>query len=158
MATRRAGLFTVFTSATAIICPNLLNRSILSHWVAPDSLPLLAKPGIVGLRAALLPAILCLSVNSRKVGSGNSFDAQIHVGYQYGSPPSRTAATLGAAAPEPRAPEQAGSRYCCCDSTACSCCGSHNADYADYCSRRRRAWARGNTASSASADCALCAS
>ena len=37
------------------------------------------------------------------------------------------------------APGQAESRYCCCDSTACSCCGSRHADSADYCSRRRRA-------------------
>ena len=34
-------------------------------------------------------------------------------------PPVTLAAPVNAATPEPGAPEQAGSRYCCCDSTPC---------------------------------------
>ena len=36
-------------------------------------------------------------------------------------PPVTLAATVDAATLEPGAPRQAGSRYCCCDSTACFC-------------------------------------
>ena len=53
--------------------------------------------------------------------------------------PVTLAASVNAATPEAGEPGQAESRYCCCDSTACSCCGWRNADSADYCSRRRRA-------------------
>ena len=53
--------------------------------------------------------------------------------------PVTLAATVDAATPEPGEPGQAGSRYCCCDSTACSCCGSLHTNSADYCSRSRRA-------------------
>ena len=54
-------------------------------------------------------------------------------------PPVTLAASVNAATRQSGVPGQAGSCYCYCDSTACSCCGSRHADSADYCSRRRRA-------------------
>ena len=59
-------------------------------------------------------------------------------GNQFMDPPVTLAAFVNAATRESGMPGQAESRYCCCDSTARSCCGSRHADSADYYSRSHR--------------------